>query len=107
MARALYIAALVLFAATAARGQDIVDNPAPKNGDVCRDAGDLWRNIKLGPCEAGTKCQAYKRGAFYVFQGFWGREGPLGCACVGLQGQTTQSRCRRAVCAVETPPWWA
>lgn len=55
-------ALLVLLAAAAARAQDIVDNPAPKNGDVCRDAGDLWRNIKLGPCEAGTKCQAYKRG---------------------------------------------
>ena len=62
MARLRSVALLVLVAAAAARAQDIVDNPAPKNGDVCKDAGDQWRNIKLGPCEAGTKCQAYKRG---------------------------------------------
>lgn len=58
------IALLVLVAAASAAAQDIVDNPAPKNGDVCRDAGDQWRTIKLGQCEAGTKCQAYKRGVY-------------------------------------------
>lgn len=62
MARLAAFALVALLAAAGARAQDIVDNPAPKNGDVCRDAGDLWRNIKLGPCEQGTKCQAYKRG---------------------------------------------
>lgn len=57
--------ALLLLAAACALAQDIVDNPAPKNGDVCRDAGDQWRNIKLGPCEKGTVCQGYKRGEWH------------------------------------------
>lgn len=64
MARISAIALLLVAAASAALAQDIVDNPAPKNGDVCRDAGDQWRNIKLGPCEKGTVCQGYKRGVW-------------------------------------------
>ncbi|KAI8467734.1 MAG: hypothetical protein J3K34DRAFT_429742 [Monoraphidium minutum] len=64
MARFAPIALLLLAAACAAVAQDIVDNLFPKNGDVCRDAGDQWRTIKLGPCEAGTKCQGYKRGVY-------------------------------------------
>jgi hypothetical protein len=64
MARLSAIALLVVVAAACAAAQDIVDNPYPKNGDVCKDAGDQWRTIKLGTCEAGTKCQAYKRGEF-------------------------------------------
>jgi hypothetical protein len=80
MARAVAIGLLVLVAAAAASAQDIVDNPFPKNGDVCRDAGDQWRNIKLGKCEAGTHCQAYKRGA-------WGVE--EGCAC-GVRAPSAQ-----------------
>ncbi|GBF93114.1 hypothetical protein Rsub_05843 [Raphidocelis subcapitata] len=64
MVRLASVALLVLVAAAAASAQDIVDNPAPKNGDVCKDAGDQWRNITLGPCETGTYCQAYKRGVY-------------------------------------------
>lgn len=62
MASLCAIALLLAAAASAALAQDIVDNPFPKNGDVCRDAGDQWRPIKLGPCEKGTFCQGYKRG---------------------------------------------
>jgi hypothetical protein len=79
MARALAIGLLVLVAAASASAQDIVDNPFPKNGDVCRDAGDQWRNIKLGKCEAGTHCQAYKRGAWPVRPRAGGR-GPRSAA---------------------------
>lgn len=64
MARLTIVAALLLALASAALAQDIKDNLFPKVGDVCRDAGDQWRNITLGPCEAGTKCQAYKRGVY-------------------------------------------
>ena len=56
--------ALLACLTTSARAQDIVDNLYPKNGDVCADKGDQWRTIKLGKCEAGTKCQSYKRGVY-------------------------------------------
>jgi len=90
MARMSAIALLVLVAAASAAAQDIVDNPAPKNGDVCRDAGDQWRTIKLGQCEAGTKCQAYKRGECGTGTNRWG----LRWWCVW----------RRAVCAATPKP---
>lgn len=64
MASFSFIAAVVLLAAAGAAAQDIVDNPYPKNGDVCHDLGDQWKTIKLGKCEAGTVCQGYKRGVF-------------------------------------------
>jgi len=44
--------------------QEIKDNLYPKAGDICKDRGDLWRNITLGPCEAGTTCTAVKRGVY-------------------------------------------
>jgi hypothetical protein len=64
LAGALLAAAALLACLQAASAQDIVDNLYPKNGDVCADKGDQWRTIKLGKCEAGTKCQSYKRGVY-------------------------------------------
>lgn len=62
MARTSTVALLLVLAVAAASAQDIVDNLYPKNGEVCKDYGDQWKNITLGTCEKGTKCQAYKRG---------------------------------------------
>ncbi len=37
---------------------------ATQAGDICKDYGESWRGLYLGPCEANTFCRAYKRGVF-------------------------------------------
>lgn len=45
-------------------GQPIQSNLFPKAGDLCKDLGPQWKNMTLGPCEAGTQCKWFKRGVW-------------------------------------------
>lgn len=64
MASLKLIGLLVLAAVSCADAQAIRANAFPKAGDICKDYGESWRGLYLGPCEANTFCRAYKRGVF-------------------------------------------
>jgi len=56
--------ALLLAAAALASAQEIKDNLHPQWGDICKDKGDQWKNITLGPCPSNAECRTIKRGVF-------------------------------------------